>query len=88
MEDLCPSTHNMMVPNVNRDEYQLIDINDEGYCSLLLANGDTKSDLKCPEGEVGDLLKADFDAGKDILVAVLKAMGEECIIGHKENPNK
>merc|ERR1712037_99383 len=35
-EDSCPSTHNMMVPNVNRTEYTLLDISDDGFLSLLL----------------------------------------------------
>merc|ERR1711898_88352 len=28
-EDSCPSTHNMMVPNVSRTEYTLLDISDD-----------------------------------------------------------
>lgn len=46
MEDICPSTHNMEVPVVNRKEYQLIDITDDDFLSLLLDSGETKDDLK------------------------------------------
>ena len=35
-EDLCPSTHNMMVPHVSRTEYTLLDIGDDGFLSLLV----------------------------------------------------
>jgi translation initiation factor 5A len=76
-EDICPSTHNMDVPHVKREDYQLTDISDDGYLSLMSDNGDLREDLKVPEGDVGTQLRAEYDAGKDILCTVLKSCGEE-----------
>jgi len=85
-EDLCPSTHNMYVPEVTRIEYQLIDITDDGYVSLLSANGDTKSDLKLPEDEtLQQQIRESFDNGKDVTVAVLASMGEESVVAVKDS---
>lgn len=42
----------MDAPNVEKVEYQLLDIGGDGFCSLMDENGDTKEDLKIPEGEV------------------------------------
>lgn len=94
LEDMCPSTHNMEVPNVVRVEYQLLDLNaDDGSVSVLLDSGDTKDDLNLPKESTGnfedhaqDLVKA-FDEGKTLLITVLKAMDQEKIIAFKEVAN-
>jgi translation initiation factor 5A len=71
LEELCPSTHNMDVPNVTRKEYQLVrlkspacrkiltkysqlDVSDDGFLSLMADDGETKDDVKVPDGEVGE----------------------------------
>jgi len=86
LEELCPSTHNMDVPNVRRQEYQLLDVTDDGFLSLMSDDGTTKDDVKVPDGsECGDKIKKLFqDEGKDINVIVLTAMGEEVAIDCKE----
>lgn len=66
-EDICPSTHNMDVPHVKREDYQLTDI-DEDFLVLMGDGGDLREDLKIPEGELGGQLKKEFDEGKELLV--------------------
>merc|ERR1712193_72368 len=46
LEELCPSTHNMDVPVVRRREYQLLDVTDDGFLSLMHDDGSTKDDGK------------------------------------------
>lgn len=84
-EELCPSTHNMDVPNVVRNEYSLINI-DDGYLSLMLQDGTTKDDVKLPEGELGEKLEEDFEEGKDLLISVVSSMGEEHCLSYKDAP--
>jgi len=85
-EDICPSTHNMDVPHVKRVDYLLMDISHDGYLTLMHdTTKEIREDLKCPEGEVGDQVKAEFDNGKDILCTVLKACNEEAVIAIKPN---
>merc|ERR1712232_248084 len=89
LEDISPSTHNMEVPNVSRNEFQLLDIADDGFVTLMTANGDTKSDLKVPENEeVANTMNTLFKDGKDTVVTVLAAMGEEQIISAKASANQ
>ncbi|KAF5376034.1 hypothetical protein D9615_007765 [Tricholomella constricta] len=84
-EDISPSTHNMDVPNVSRYEYQLVNI-DEGYLNLMNNDGVPKDDVRVPEGDLGKEIQTGFDEGKDLLVTIISAMGEEQAISCKEAP--
>merc|ERR1711939_1130864 len=87
LEELCPSTHNMDVPNVTRKEYQLLDVSDDGFLSLMADDGETKDDVKVPDGEVGEKIEKLFTTEeKDTNVIVLTAMGEQAAIEAKEAP--
>ncbi|KAK4211688.1 eukaryotic translation initiation factor 5A [Rhypophila sp. PSN 637] len=86
LEDLCPSTHNMDVPVVKRNEYQLIDI-DDGFLNLIDDEGKEKNDVRMPDGEVGDkIIKLFRTEEKETNVTVQTAMGEEAAIDAKEAP--
>ncbi|KAG2407760.1 Eukaryotic translation initiation factor [Vigna angularis] len=96
LEDIVPSSHNCDVPHVNRTDYQLIDISEDGFVSLLTENGNTKDDLRLPTDDslltqVGSnleifpfLIKDGFAEGKDLVVSVMSAMGEEQICALKD----
>jgi len=85
LEDIVPSSHNCDVPHVDRKDYQLIDISEDGYVSLLTESGDTKDDLKLPtEDAVLSAIQTGFAEGKDLILSVMCAMGEEQICAVKE----
>ena len=68
----------------------MLDIDDDGFVSLMEESGDTKDDLSLPSGtddsnKLAEDLKAAFDDGKDIIVTVLSAMNEEMIIAMRES---
>ncbi|EED16732.1 Eukaryotic translation initiation factor eIF-5A [Talaromyces stipitatus ATCC 10500] len=87
LEDLSPSTHNMDVPNVTRKEFQLLDVTDDGFLSLMDEAGNTKDDVKKPDGEIGERIDKLFtEEGKDVNVVVMSAMGEEVAVEAKEGP--
>jgi translation initiation factor 5A len=49
--------------------------------------GNTKDDVKKPEGEIGDRIDKLFtEEGKDVNVTVMSAMGEEVAVEAKEGP--
>jgi translation initiation factor 5A len=85
LEDICPSTHNMDVPNVSRREYQLVNI-DDGFLNLMDTDGASKDDVKVPDGDLGKEITDGFEEGKDLLVTIISAMNEEQAISCKEAP--
>ena len=52
----------------------------------MTQDGTPKDDVKVPEGELGEQIQAGFDEGKDLLVTIITAMGEEQAISYKEAP--
>ena len=87
LEDIVPSTHGTTVPNVFRSEYTLLDITDEDYLSLMDEGGETREDLKMPERleELVKSIRERFDAGDSLILAVVKAMGEEHVMACKKD---
>jgi len=83
-EDLTPSSHNCDVPNISRKEYTVVDVNDDGFVSLMDEAGNTRDDLTLPRGtdeadKLAETIKNQFNDGAELAVTVLKAMGEEMI---------
>ena len=50
---------------------------DDGFLNLMTQDGTAKDDVRLPEGELGKQIQDEFDAGKDLLVTIVSAMGEE-----------
>jgi translation initiation factor 5A len=59
-----------------------IDI-DEDFLNLLTSDGAAKDDVKVPEGELGEKIRADFDDGKEVYVSITKAMDEEACLSFR-----
>jgi translation initiation factor 5A len=85
LEELCPSTHNMDVPNVTRNEYTLLYCED-GFMHLITNDGSEKNDVKVPEGELGQKIDAYGESGEESIVTIIAAMGEEAAIAIKDAP--
>jgi translation initiation factor 5A len=88
-EDSCPTSHSIDAPFVVRKEYQLADIQPDGFMTLLNPDGTTKEDLKLnPEDEEDkpmlEKLQELVGAGKDTMIGVIGAMGQEKAIDFKE----
>lgn len=76
----------MLQPNVTRKDYQLVDVDEEGFVTLMDDKNDTRADLRIDPAsdETHKKLKEDFEEGKDLIITVLSAMSTEKIIACKE----
>lgn len=59
---------------------------DDGFLNLMTQDGTPKDDVKVPEGDLGKQISEEFETGKDLLVTIVSAMGEEQAISFKEAP--
>jgi translation initiation factor 5A len=56
----------------------LIDVTEEGYLSLMDDSGDVRDDLHCNhDPALLEEIKSKFDAGDEMMICILKAMGKE-----------
>jgi len=89
-QDVCPVSHSKDSPIINRTEWTVMSVDDEGYVSLVDKQGKMRQDLKLPN-EVEDdevcskRIIAGIESGKTVLVTVLSAMGIEKIEDAKES---
>jgi len=87
IEEIHPTGHNINVPDVKRAEYELVDITKDGYLNMLNDKSEEKNDVKVPEDEMGQKLRASFEEGKTVLVQCLSALGEETVAAFREAAN-
>jgi translation initiation factor 5A len=96
MEDLVPAGHTTAIPVVKKEEFQCIDADEDGFVTVLLANGETRSDLKLPDSmkqeppgakELSDKIRKHLADEVDFYVIMQSACGTEQIMDVKVMTN-
>eukprot|EP01028_Stygiella_incarcerata_P007414 TRINITY_DN30778_c0_g1_i1.p1 TRINITY_DN30778_c0_g1~~TRINITY_DN30778_c0_g1_i1.p1 ORF type:complete len:155 (+),score=30.47 TRINITY_DN30778_c0_g1_i1:487-951(+) len=81
-EDSFPASHTVRIPIVEKKEYDVVDISD-GFFSLLGDDAVIKSDVRVPDGSIGNDIQKLHQEEKTISVTVLQAMGIEKVVSFK-----
>eukprot|EP00571_Detonula_confervacea_P010829 CAMPEP_0172299320 /NCGR_PEP_ID=MMETSP1058-20130122/1675_1 /TAXON_ID=83371 /ORGANISM="Detonula confervacea, Strain CCMP 353" /LENGTH=157 /DNA_ID=CAMNT_0013008757 /DNA_START=40 /DNA_END=513 /DNA_ORIENTATION=+ len=86
-EDMIPSSHGTTVPVVNRSDWEIIDIEEDGELTLMDEGGNQKTDVNLPTypptmaQEIRDL----WDGGENqVSCTVQSAIGIEQVISFKK----
>jgi len=72
-----------------RQDYTLLDISDDGYLSLMDDGGNEKADLMLPKDDsIRKAIEEGFGADKELVITILKSMGEEMVCSVKEGKSE
>jgi translation initiation factor 5A len=88
-QDISPTSHNIMQPIVTRKDYQLLEISEDNFLSLMDDEGQIREDLcfGSDNDPIYEKIKEDFSENKNLFVTVLNSMQKEKIISYKEIEN-
>lgn len=88
-QDISPTSHNVMQPIVTRKDYQLIEISEDGFLSLMDEEGQIREDLSfgSENDPIYEKIKDEFLLNKNLNVTVLRSMQKEKIVSYKEIEN-
>ena len=85
-QDISPTSHNMMQPVLTRKEYQLVEIAEDSFLTLMDDEGNIREDLSIDinNDDIHKKIQGDFDSNKNLMLTVLKCMQKEKIIASRE----
>ena len=87
VEDMVPSSHNTAVPIVNRSNWEIIDIGEDGELTLMDEGGNQKNDVNLPiypDGMAQGIRDAWADGDNQVSCTVQAAVGMEQVVSYKK----
>lgn len=88
LEESAPTSHNVDCPNVVKTDYELVSIDNNDFVTFLTEEGEYREDLKLPSAADNDFVKPlreSYEKGNPILINVVTALGQEHIVGYRED---
>jgi translation initiation factor 5A len=84
-QESSPTSHNLMQPIITKQDYQLIELDEDNFLTLMDENGAIREDLCLdPEDlESNNKIKEDFKKDKEIVVTIQKCIQKEKVIAYK-----
>ena len=84
-EVVLPASHNVDVPIIKRSPFILVDIDNDGYLTLMDKQGKIRQDFKLPDEtaedkKLSERIKAAHKEGKEAMITVIESMGSEKVM--------
>ncbi len=88
-EDSVPTSHTVLVPNIKRSQYTALDVDADGYLTLMTKEGQTRQDIKLPDDteedqKFAERIKEALTEGREIVLTVLESMKIEKVVEMNE----
>jgi len=87
-DTMMPSTQTILVPNIKRYEYELVNITDDHFTTLMTLDGNIRENIMLPDfpSSFSKEIRTKFEnTDKTWLITVFSAMGHDQIIAIKED---
>ena len=82
-ETICPTSHSVETPVIKREEWQVTDMDDEGFLTLMNDANEEKVDCKAEESMIPGIREALDKGVETVLVTVCSAMDTEKVMDWK-----
>ena len=84
-EDSVPTSHTVNVPNIKRSAFTALDVDADGYLTLMDKQGNTRQDIRMPDEteddkKLADRIREALNEGKEIVLTVLESMKIEKVV--------
>ena len=84
-EDSVPTSHTVLVPNIKRSQWTALDVDADGFLTLMDKQGSTRQDIKLPDDtdedqKLADRIKEALSEGREIILTVLESMKIEKVV--------
>lgn len=81
-----PTSHNLMCPNVTKEEYTLVDMDNDGRVTYMEKGGDYNDTLViASHRDIFKLIRDDLaNPDNSILISVVSAMGHSMVVSHRK----
>jgi len=83
VEDMFMSSDHVEVPVVKKNDYPILGMDEDGYVSLLMKNGETRKDISVTDDDVREKIASKLQDGMSLMAIIVSTMGRDAFDNFK-----